>query len=208
MHQFTSRFGRTCAVFAALMAGIYCAPMAQAQPPSNSNLGGEIIVTQGENGLVVNVIVESVSAAMLVETIAKKANLNFAIYDDAVIPFVEVVNLSPADALKKIVAAADLSIYSDNGTYVIWKKPNTGKEMPVDLSFHDIPIKDLMRVLQEQFGLKIEVAPLVTEKIIAIECVKETPSQIVEKIARGARLSLIVTKDGVYRVGFDKEKTE
>ena len=198
----------TCAVFAALAGGTYCAPMAQAQPPSNLNLGSEIIVTQGENGPVVNVSAESVSAAMLVETIAKKAKFDFAIYDDAVIPFVEVVNLSPADALKKIVAAADLSIYSDNGTYVIWKKPNAGKEMPVDLSFHDMPVKDLMQVLQEQFGLKIEVAPLVTEKIIAIECVKETPSEIVEKIARGARLSLTVTKDGVYRVGFDKEQTE
>ncbi len=198
----------TCAVFAALTGGILCAPMAQAQPPSNSNLGSETIVTQGENGLVINVSAESVSAAMLVETIAQKADFNFAIFDDAVIPFVEVVNLSPADALKKIVAAADLSIYSDNGTYVIWKKPKTGKEMPVDLSFHDMPVKDLMRVLQEQFGLKIEVAPLVTEKIIAIECVKETPSEIVEKIARGARLSLTVTKDGVYRVGFGKEKTE
>ena len=157
----------------------------------------------------VNVSAESVSAAMLVETIAKKANLKFAIYDDVVIPFVEVVNLSPADALDKIVAVAGLSVYLDDGTYVIWKKVEVkkGTQQPLDLEFHDMPIKDLLRTLQENFDLKIEVAPSVTGKIIAINLADEVPSKIVEKIARGARLSLNVTETGVYRIGFGNEKT-
>ena len=207
MHRLVPKLTVTCALLTALTGGICCAPSAQAQPPANANLGGEIIVTQGENGPVVNVSAESVSAAMLVETIAEKAELNFAIYDDAVIPFVEVVNLSPADALKKIVAAANLSLYLDNGTYVVWKKPDAGQENPVDLNFHDISVKELLRTLQEEFGLEIEVSPSVNEKIIAIKCVNATPSEIVEKIARGARLSLTVTADGVYRIGFENKKT-
>ncbi len=208
MHQFNSRLKATGLVFGVLICGSL-SQVARSQPANGSMPGSEVVVSPEKDGLKVSVRAQRVLASSVIEELAKKTNVDIIIYDDAEIPFVKFDKFPPFAAFKEIADAADLSVKLVGKTYVFEKRTpaTSGENAALDLSFHDISIRDLLLTLRDQFGLKIEIAPQVSGELVAINLTNETPASTVEKIARGARLSLTQTADGVYRIGFDNEKT-
>ena len=208
MHRYTSRSKAISLIFGVLICGSL-SQVALSQPANGWAPGSEIVVNSEKDGLEISVRAQRVLASGVIEELAKKTNADIIIYDDAEISLVKFDKLAPLAAFKEVAAAAGLSVQLVGKTYVFEKKMQVeaGKNDALDLSFHDISIRELLLTLKEQFDLKIEIAPQVSGELVAINLTNETPASTVEKIARGARLSLTQTEDGVYRIGFDSEKT-
>lgn len=210
MHQYSLGFKSTLAVLGALVCVLAFPNVAHCQPINGAEPVSVIAVTATEDGLSVDVRAQSVLASKVIAELASKTNTDIIIYADAEIPFVDFKKYSPSEALKKVVDSAGLWVQLEGKTYIIdrrtalQKNGNNGLEMV----FRDIGIRELLETLAKQFDLKVEIAPSVSGQLIAIRLDDETPRGAVEKIARGAKLSLEITKDGVYRVGFDEPKAD
>ena len=210
MHQFSPKFRVTFAVLSALFCVLAFPTLARCQPNNVAESVSVIAVTPTESGLSVDVRAQLVSAAKVIAELASKTNTDIIIYADAEIASVDFKKASPSEALKKVVDVAGLWMQLEGKTYIIDKKTaaQKSKNNGIEMVFRDIGIRELLETLATQFDLKIEIAPNVSGQLIAIRLDDETAVSAVEKIARGAKLSLEITKDGVYRVGFDEPKAD
>ncbi len=167
----------------------------------------QLDVTNEEWGLRVALKAQAVSAAEIIDKLALKTNMDIIITADVQIGYIDFKSASPQEALAQVVEAAGLTSRLVGKTYVIGKpsaETVPQKNPKIELYFRDIEIKELLLLLQEQFKIKVEVAPDVTGKLVAIHLVNETAQKAIAKIADGAGFSLEITDQDVYRVGFSK----
>lgn len=210
MHKISPRTSSALIVSGLLVIGAIAPAQAQCQFWYDQKPGLRVQIVPDDKGFLVDIWARDSSAKDVLDKLAEQARLDIIVRNDAKISSLNLKGVSPEQAIKEIAEAAQLSYRQDGEIYVIGKKANLEKSEnnELELVFTNIGIRDLLGILSEQFGLKIEIAPTVSGELAIVHLHDETPASAVEKIARGARLSLEITKDGVYRVGFEAPKAE
>ena len=202
--QNISAFLRCVAIALTVMWGAGASSPAQAQTWYNNRAGVKVSVVPTEKSLLVDVLARATSAAEIIEQIALKTNMDIAVLNDAPVSFIALKEVSPAVAVAEVAQAAGLSSELAGRTYIIRKLAEPPKKnSALEIFFKDIAVKDLLSVLKENFEIKLEVAPQVAGRLAVIHLTENAPQLAVEKIAQAAQLSFEVTRDGVYRIGFE-----
>ncbi len=186
-----------CAFFA---LNILAPQPSRAQPQPKTQQQLSFAVNSNDKGLFVTVRATNVSAAKVLGMISTQTNTEIVVTDDAPIAFLNLTEVSPQNAIVEVAKAAKLFTKLVGKTYVVSQTQEQLEAKQVnktlELSFRDIPVAELFKILSDQFGISITVDPKVKGNLLVIYLLNETPEHVVEKVADAAGLDLTVTQDG------------
>ncbi len=130
---------------------------------------------------VVEVLAENLNIEARVETQNPNQILN-----------VTILNTNPIEALQTVADAADLEISKEANGYVL-------RDRAVDLKFTNVPISQLFKAVEEQFGVPVRLPPNLPEKLVTVDLSNLTPIEALRATAKAADLDLS-EENGVYMV--------
>ena len=103
-----------------------------------------------------------------------------------------ILNTDPIEALQTVADAADLEISKEANGYVL-------RDRTVDLKFTDVPISQLFKAIEKQFGVSVRLPPHLPEKSVTVDLSNLTPVEALKATAKAADLDLS-EENGVYMV--------
>jgi hypothetical protein len=141
---------------------------------------------------------ENASATEALGRIARLGNLQIIVPGRLVgkIDALQFEAVSPEQALKKVCDAAHFSYQRVEGVWNIDVRPPDADPkakpapMMLELSFSDVPVRDLVGILAEHFVLSVDIAPEVKGTIAQIRLDEISPEKALQKIAQAANLDL------------------
>ncbi len=131
---------------------------------------------------------KQVPVAQLVKILSEQFGLKAQVAAQVPEKLVDVMifNATPVEALQIIADAADLEFSKTADGYVLQERDRKKLASAPDLKFRDVPTAQLFKILAEQFGLKIRLAPNLPDKIIDVDFSNSTPVEALQATANAA----------------------
>lgn len=188
-------------IFAALALTITM-PVALAQPTNEPNPQLSVAIVAGKDKApLVTLRANETSAAAVLSLLAAKTGAKIIVKKDAPIDSLEIKRVPLAEAIAQVARGANLKLESQGApgtgleaTYVIGEieaHPNIkSSATAIDLDFKEISAAQLVKILAEQIGIKAQVDPDATEKLLDIAMFNTTAVEALQAIADAADLEL------------------
>lgn len=175
------------------------------KPPISTMMGGKLSqdafkttytlrALKPDEFMQIQIDIKETSLIHLVETISElldvKAQVDPQVPDQIVT--IALFNTTATEALQTIADAAGLEVSKTASGYVL-------RERSIDLKFTDIPTAQLFKIISEQFGVQIRLAPGLPDKLIDVDFTNMTPIEALKATVKAANFE-VSEVDGFYTV--------